>query len=69
MPLRSDIDGDLVWVTQEGEPALVLQEDHNDITRFWVKLISPSGSMVTQVRYDNLREALEAFIRGLPEGA
>lgn len=34
MPIRSDIDGDLVWVTQEGEPALVLQEDHNDITRF-----------------------------------
>lgn len=31
--------------------------------------MSPSGSMVTQVRYDSLREALEAFIRGLPEGA
>lgn len=69
MPLRSDIDGDLVWVTQEGDPALILEEDYADCTRFWVRLRSPDGDMVTQVRYDSLRDALKAFMQGLPEDA
>lgn len=69
MPLRGDIDGDLIWVTKVGDPALVLEEDYVDITKFWVKLLTSDGKLVTQTRYDTLKQALLAFVENLPEGA
>jgi hypothetical protein len=69
MPLRKDIDGDLVWVTKIGEAALVLEEDYSDLSKFWVKLLTPEGNVATQTRYDTLRLALAAFIEALPINA
>ena len=65
--IRNDgIDGELVWVTggpESDEPALVLEVEGD---KYWVRLVTVDGNMVTQTRYDKLRQALAAFIEALP---
>lgn len=63
---NGDIDGELVWVTgglDSQEPALILEVEKD---KYWVKLVTIDGNLVTQTRYDKLRQALVAFTEALP---
>lgn len=62
--LRNDIDAvTLAWVSNEHGPALILEEFQS---KYWVKLITEDNNLVTQTRYDTLRQALTAYIEALP---
>jgi len=66
---RTDTDGLLVWVTKEGDPALIFDQWYEGSTSpyNWVVAIrSTDGDMVTQTRYKSAKEALHAFVELLP---
>jgi hypothetical protein len=60
---RDDIDGLLVWVAKDGDPAIVFDRWG---AGYVVVLQSVNGNMVTQTRYDNAKQALHAFAEMLP---
>jgi hypothetical protein len=60
---RDDIDGLLVWVAKEGDPAIILEADND---KYWVRLVNTDGDIVTQTRYDSVKQALHAFAELMP---
>jgi hypothetical protein len=64
---RDDIDGLLVWVAKEGDPAIVFDYWSVDPEPSYVVMLqSVNGNMVTQTRYDDAKQALRAFAELMP---